>query len=301
MASDLEDGLNSLKLTEAEEEILDFEDPGIERVDEQIALCLVGRLLTDSHFNLDALKTTMKNIWRPATGVIFFPHADKEVVLNEGPWAFNGSLLILKQLKGDEKPSEVGFSAVRFWVKVCDLPMRRKTYAFAKFLGHKKDILTPSKYLKLLVDVDITKPLWRGMQINIEGKPKWVELRYIKLSDYYYACGLIEYVSRGCDRYVDGTAEVEFPYGLKIKRKRRGDKLKQILVDSVQVVDKKGVRESTALEDMVVEGGTEMVKWKIIDMVGGKVGEWKVRLLNEPKQSETEGVETVVERCRRAQ
>ncbi|KAJ8423619.1 hypothetical protein Cgig2_008646 [Carnegiea gigantea] len=142
MAIDLEHDLNKLKLTEDEEEILDLEDP--------------GKLLTDNQFNAEALKTTMKNVWRPVRG----------------------------QLKGNEQPSEVDFSFVQFWVK-------------------------------------------RGLCINVEGKPKWIELRYVKLPDYCYAHGPIGHICRGCDCYEEGIPKSELPYGPKlrgspIKRKRKG-------------------------------------------------------------------------------
>jgi len=45
--------------------------------------------------------------------------------LNEGPWAFDGSILLLKQMNGDEQPSEMEFTTARFWVKICDLPMKK--------------------------------------------------------------------------------------------------------------------------------------------------------------------------------
>ena len=48
--------------------------------------------------------------------------------------------------------------------------MKKKTYTFTKFLGsklgtsadvNKKDILSPSKYLKIMVDMDDIRPLRR--------------------------------------------------------------------------------------------------------------------------------------------
>jgi len=100
-------------------------------------------------------------------------------------------------MNGDEQPSEMEFTTARFWVKICDLPMKKKTMAFAELLGSKlgnfvdveeEDILAPSKYLKVRVDVDITKPLLRGMRVNVQSQPKWVAVKYVKLPDYCYAC-----------------------------------------------------------------------------------------------------------------
>ena len=63
------------------------------------------------------------------------------------------------------------FSKVYFGVKVCDLQMKKKTFTYAKLLDSKlgdyaevdkEEILAPSKYVKLWVDLNITKLLKRG-------------------------------------------------------------------------------------------------------------------------------------------
>jgi len=68
MDSALEAELNKLKLTAAEEEIIDFVGSEDEQVDTQISLCLVGKLHTNNPFNAEALKSTMRNVWRPPRG-----------------------------------------------------------------------------------------------------------------------------------------------------------------------------------------------------------------------------------------
>ena len=73
------------------------------------------------------------------------------------------------------------FSKVRLWIKACDLPMKKKTYEFTESMASKfsdfmdvdeEDILALSKYLKFRADVDITKPLCRGMMVNVGSVPK---------------------------------------------------------------------------------------------------------------------------------
>ncbi|KAJ8453270.1 hypothetical protein Cgig2_008154 [Carnegiea gigantea] len=69
MALGLKDAWDWLKLTEEEEEaVVCVEEESDERL-EQISLCLWGRLLTENYFNVGAMKTVMKNIWKPAKGV----------------------------------------------------------------------------------------------------------------------------------------------------------------------------------------------------------------------------------------
>ncbi|KAJ8434216.1 hypothetical protein Cgig2_029740 [Carnegiea gigantea] len=231
MASTLDSALSKMKLTDVKEERLDFDKPLAKNVDTQIALCLMGKLV---------LKT-IKNIWKPQKGVLvselsknlfsfqFFSHIDKEAVLNEGPWAFDGHILLLKQL--DDSLRRLNFQQL-----VCDLPMKKNTYAYAKFLGaqlgmlidvDKEDLLAPSKYSCLKVDVDITKPLHRGMHIKVDGKLKWINLKYIKLPDFCYMCRLLGHVYERCELYNGGTPETDVQYSPKIRGspirwKRRG-------------------------------------------------------------------------------
>ena len=93
-------------------------------------MSLIERLYTTNSFNVGAMKSTFKNIWKLARGLIikeldrnmfifqFFSKADKDTVLNDGPWAFDGHTLLLKELTGFETYSDV----VRLWIKVYDVP-----------------------------------------------------------------------------------------------------------------------------------------------------------------------------------
>lgn len=61
----------------------------------------------------------------------FFAQSDKNHVLNEGPWSFDGHLLLLKQMTGVEQPSEVKFTIARIWMKAY-VQVLRLTPSFAK-------------------------------------------------------------------------------------------------------------------------------------------------------------------------
>jgi len=130
MANNLQEVRKRLTLTDEEEKIVicDDDDTPSERV-EQVALCLLGKLHTENTFNIGAMKTILKNVWKPAKGVIikeldwnlflfqFFAKTDKGYVFNEGPWAFDGRILMLKEIIGLEQPSEVVFNKARFCIK----------------------------------------------------------------------------------------------------------------------------------------------------------------------------------------
>ena len=122
-----------LKLTTEEEEAEEYvEDIPEERMQE-IALSLLGKFLTPSTISPKAMKAVMQSVWRPSKGMVvkeldknlflfqFFSGKDKDFALNEGPWAFDGHLLILKEWRGTEQLSEITFDKARFWVKAYDV------------------------------------------------------------------------------------------------------------------------------------------------------------------------------------
>jgi len=114
MAFELEDVMHKLRSTGAEEEIIIADDIEFDEKDNQIALCVYSKLLTEKSFNPRAMKTIFSNIWRPDKGIVirdldtnlfavqFFSMADKNMVLNDGPWSFDGKLLLLQEVTGLE-------------------------------------------------------------------------------------------------------------------------------------------------------------------------------------------------------
>ena len=188
----LEEVWQNLTLTEEEEKVLIVDDDEDIANDEQIALCLLGRLYTDLSFNACAMKTVLRNVWRPTKGIVirdldtnlfvfqFFNPSDKEYVLNEGPSACDGHLLLLKQMTGLEIPSEVVFTTAHFWVKAYNVPGKKQISLFAKVLASNIGELVScedstmkgiDKALCFRVDIDITKPLRWGVHVMIAGKP----------------------------------------------------------------------------------------------------------------------------------
>ena len=180
------------------------------------------------------MKTVFKNVWKPAQGVIiikeldwnlfvfqFFMKADKDYVFNEGPWAFDGCILMLKEMTRLEQPSEVVFNKDRFCVKAYDVPALKQTYNFAKFLGTQigdfvdcveDNIGGIDKSLNFRVDVDVSKPMRRGIRTIVGEATMWIHLKYVKLPDFCYACRLLGHSYKCCEHYTDGRMGVG--YGL---------------------------------------------------------------------------------------
>ncbi|KNA21693.1 hypothetical protein SOVF_040780, partial [Spinacia oleracea] len=246
MAELLEKRLNRLILTEEEEEVIVCDEAEDDTITDQLALCLVGKLLTHSPFSVEAMKNTMKIAWRLGKGMVvreiennlymfqFFIMSDKMKVMEEGPWFFDGAPLLLKEVEEGVQPSEITFDTLRWWVKVEDVPLNKRTKAMVVSLASKmgsfvefdeSDPIGWSKYMRFRVDVNLEKPLRRGAFIATTGGSKWVKFKYEKLMDICYACGKLGHNYQQCLKYDDLTPVSELPYDMSLRgtptRRRR--------------------------------------------------------------------------------
>ena len=69
------------------------------------------------------------------------------------------------------------------------------------------------KSLNFRVDINIHKPLRRGVKTIVRDSPMWIRLRYVKLPDFCYVCGLLGHSFKSCEHYVDGMEEEDIQYG----------------------------------------------------------------------------------------
>ncbi|CAN0838456.1 hypothetical protein LINGRAHAP2_LOCUS2162 [Linum grandiflorum] len=89
----------------------------------------------------------MADLWHPGHGVLIeqlenqlvlclFRHLfDNKRVLAEGPWHFDISLLILKEIPSGRDPQEILLRSADFWIQVNDVPDQFHTPAIGKIIG----------------------------------------------------------------------------------------------------------------------------------------------------------------------
>ncbi|KAL2935262.1 RNA-binding E3 ubiquitin-protein ligase MEX3C [Bienertia sinuspersici] len=110
MASELEEKWRSMTLTEAESDAL------VEELDELfeqlVAHSMVGKLMTNTPFNPEALKNTMRSLWKLVKGLV----GDREKVLYQGPWSFD-----VYQIMVDK------------WRESMEMPIANKMGTFVEF------------------------------------------------------------------------------------------------------------------------------------------------------------------------
>lgn len=99
-----------------------------------LELCLVGTVLTDTPVRFQFMEERLHSIWCPGQRVTitqagenrfhfqFYHEWDVERVLQNGPWTFDGFLLVLKKLEIGEAIADVQFNEAEVWVQVFNLP-----------------------------------------------------------------------------------------------------------------------------------------------------------------------------------
>ncbi|KAL2895815.1 Speract receptor [Bienertia sinuspersici] len=103
MVDELSDKWKKTSLIDAEEEALVWDDEPDGLMDELVAHSLALKLITESPFNSEALKNIMKNLWKLTKGLVareiknnififqFFSKLDREKVMDQGTWSFDGA------------------------------------------------------------------------------------------------------------------------------------------------------------------------------------------------------------------
>lgn len=118
MAEEISYIVSKLRIDDEEDEILDLHsiNPSEEN---SVSLLLLGLLLTDRNYNVEAFKRTITSVWAPIHGMVFrvlspnlyafqFYHwRDMMKVLDGRPWCFDNMLILLKEVEGNEQPDKV--------------------------------------------------------------------------------------------------------------------------------------------------------------------------------------------------
>jgi hypothetical protein len=161
---------------------------------------LVGKVWAEKSVNKEAFMSVMSTIWRTAGGVKFrdlkdnmwlFEFADqvdKKRVMEGRPWSYDRQILVLNEFDGSTPPSQLVFDHSPFWIQAHDMPLICMNKNVGSKIGNSLGELLEvdvagdgmgwGSYLRLRVNINITKPLDRGRALNLDGKSSWVEFNY---------------------------------------------------------------------------------------------------------------------------
>lgn len=202
---------------------------------------LVGRLVTEKPTKFTFLKDTMASVWRPMKGLnarelqphlyLFRFFYDKDVarILEDGPWSFEQSLLILKQITPPEDPESVVLDTAGFWVQLHGLPTGYRSEAVLCAMGNFIGRLVKTDernfdgsmrtFFRIRVSIDVTRPLRKGMKMKKDnGGWVLVEFKYERLPTFCFVCGVIGHGEKFCPKAArEGSPLVEKPFGAGLR------------------------------------------------------------------------------------
>ena len=105
-------------------------------------------------------------------------------ILDKSLWSFDKRLVLLKRFNGDVSLDKVSFQRFSFWIWVSNIPIKSMNSTVGNYIANEigipilvdapKSGLAWGPFLRIRVDIDITKPLMRGKMIHIEGMEKGV-------------------------------------------------------------------------------------------------------------------------------
>ncbi|KAM0852301.1 hypothetical protein ACQ4PT_051857 [Festuca glaucescens] len=217
----VENLLKGLKLSDVEKKGLrigGLEGKNIESVDSKV----IAKLLSDKHGHAEAMATALGRIWCPMKGatcedmgdnVFIFTlrqESGKNKSLNEGPWMFNESLLVVEEFVPTNTAVDYVFTTIPIWIRMFGLPLGMMDRETGGTIGDEvgefmevevgDDGFAKGKFLRVKVRINIKKPLMRGIMLDV-GKEKaglWCRFEYEYLPDFCFRCGLLDHIDRDC-------------------------------------------------------------------------------------------------------
>ncbi|KAL3520902.1 hypothetical protein ACH5RR_019051 [Cinchona calisaya] len=86
-----------------------------------------------------------------------------------------------------------------------------------KVFNQVADVIIPvrggkeGKHIKILVEINLTKPLTRGTMVKFEGRTHWVNFNYERCPDFCYHCGIIAHLEKNCNLRENNPRKAEVP------------------------------------------------------------------------------------------
>lgn len=141
----------------------------------------------------------------------FFHEIDVQRVLDNGPWSFEQSLLVLAKVQPDTPPLAMALDTTDFWVQVHDLPLgffsEKAVRAIGNFIGEFLSIDEDTNngwwksFVRIRVRIKILKPLTSKMRIRRNGGDwSWISFKYERLPHFCFTCGLIGHTENYCSK-----------------------------------------------------------------------------------------------------
>ena len=203
----------------------------------------------------------------------FHQQSGKRKALEDGPWEFGKSLLVVEDFDPSKTIKDYEFRQVPVWVRVFDLPLgmmcREAGEAIGDVIGKVMEVdvgidgMAVGKYLRIKVCIDIKEPLMRGFMREEDeadneemgekkGKKKeeelWCRFEYEFLPDFCYTCARLDHIDKDYNIKLKKGDVQQFGSWMKAYIPRRGETRIQVFgvgegrvgvrVDTTQMLDR---------------------------------------------------------------
>lgn len=192
---------------------------------------LSGEIVGENSVNLTGLKQMMMKLWcaegclkvveikNKMYQFIFSSEEERKRVLERRPWTFENQL-VLQLWKNDIDKATAAFNTSQIWVHAWHIPAQLFSTATAwkigKVFNQCNNVFIPEcdskngRYVKILVEIDVTKPLIRGTNLSFEREKKWLDFKYENLFFFFcFYCGKVGHGERNCEKKVQDSKKEE--------------------------------------------------------------------------------------------
>ncbi|RYQ90697.1 hypothetical protein Ahy_B09g096725 isoform A [Arachis hypogaea] len=171
---------------------------------------------------MTTVRKTIFQMWGDLQGLVITSAGSKSFILNfksqdearrayeGGPWRIEGHMLSLQWWSSNLSIDEVNYNQLPIWIQIHGLPYDKINKSNAEKIGAilgrvitaedpfvERNMLRP--FLRVRVEIDIQLPLKTGFWFKkFDGSHAWASLKYEKLYDYCYKCGMIGHDRRTC-------------------------------------------------------------------------------------------------------
>lgn len=184
---------------------------------------LVGKVLTKKKLNRNAVKSILVKGWGDPPGLkvadigtnlflfTFQDGREAKEVIRRGPWYVMNHVVSLQYWIPEASVYEIDFARVSFWVQLHGLPLGAMNPSHAaklmNALGEVLEVEDPTvdgnllrSFMRVRVCFNVNDPLPTGCWVIRKDLPKlWVFLRYEKLQDICFKCGILGHEQKDCE------------------------------------------------------------------------------------------------------